>query len=71
MVEDWRRDYNHRRPHSALNYLTPGMYAAGCTKDGGRTADGEMISPPEDTAEVIPVSSVGAKDRIDQLIRLS
>ena len=28
LVEDWRRDYNHRRPHSSLNYLTPAAFAA-------------------------------------------
>ena len=71
LAADWRNDYNHRRPHSALNYLTPAMYAAGCTKDGGHTADGGVISPPEDTVEVIPVSSVGVKARIDRMVRLS
>jgi len=24
----WVNDYNHRRPHSALGYLTPAAYAA-------------------------------------------
>jgi hypothetical protein len=27
MVEDWRRDYNHRRPHSALGMTTPAGFA--------------------------------------------
>ncbi|MBL8639931.1 MAG: transposase [Alphaproteobacteria bacterium] len=22
-MEEWRHDYNHVRPHSSLNYLTP------------------------------------------------
>lgn len=24
----WKNDYNHRRPHSSLDYLTPAMFAA-------------------------------------------
>ena len=32
LVEDHRLDYNHRRPHSALNYLTPAAFAASQTK---------------------------------------
>lgn len=28
LIEDWRRDYNEARPHSALGYLTPAEFAA-------------------------------------------
>jgi hypothetical protein len=36
----WRRDYNHHRPHSALDDRTPAEFAAACSggKDGGETA---------------------------------
>jgi len=36
----WRRDYNHYRPHSALDDRTPAEFAARCCrgKDGGATA---------------------------------
>ena len=36
-IEEWRRDYNEERPHSALNYLTPVEFAArGASAPGGR-----------------------------------
>jgi putative transposase len=37
----WRRDYNHHRPHSALDDRTPAEFAAACSsggKDGDKTA---------------------------------
>ena len=30
VAERWRLDYNHHRPHSALNWLTPAAFAASC-----------------------------------------
>ena len=37
IISDWRRDYNHQRPHSSLSYLTPAEFAArsGRGKDAG------------------------------------
>ena len=29
-MEDHRLEYNDRRPHSALGYLTPAAFAASC-----------------------------------------
>ena len=28
LIEDWRHDYNHHRPHSALGMLAPAVFAA-------------------------------------------
>jgi hypothetical protein len=28
LIEDWRQDYNQRRPHSALGMMTPAAFAA-------------------------------------------
>ena len=30
VIDDWREDYNTRRPHSALGMLTPAAFAATC-----------------------------------------
>lgn len=35
----WKNEYNHRRPHSSLNYRTPAMFAAGLTIDNGMKAE--------------------------------
>ena len=28
VLDEWRAEYNHRRPHSSLNWQTPAAYAA-------------------------------------------
>ena len=39
VLEDWRRDYNERRPHSKLGWLTPQDYARAISgKTGDRAA---------------------------------
>ncbi len=30
-ITDWKHQYNHHRPHSALGYQAPAIYAAHCT----------------------------------------
>ncbi|MCK4624248.1 MAG: integrase core domain-containing protein [Phycisphaerae bacterium] len=29
-----RLDYNHHRPHSSLDYMTPAVFAATCVQPG-------------------------------------
>jgi putative transposase len=38
VLETWRRDYNERRPHSKLGWLTPKAYAEALTGQIGRSA---------------------------------
>ena len=48
----WAEDYNQRRPHSALGYLTPAAYAANLTATGDRLRNPDQLrrSPVAATA---------------------
>ena len=37
LVEEYRKHYNERRPHSALSYRTPSEFAASCAAAGAGT----------------------------------
>ena len=37
IIEDWRNDYNHARPHTSLGGLTPSKYAMRCNGHEPRT----------------------------------
>jgi putative transposase len=37
VTDRWRLDYNHHRPHSALDYKTPAAFAAGCVPPASAT----------------------------------
>ena len=34
VVDRWRMDYNHHRPHSRLNWMTPAVYTASYPRTG-------------------------------------
>ena len=37
IVDRWRMDYNHYRPHSRLDWMTPAAFAASCVPPGSAT----------------------------------
>ena len=45
VVDRWRLDYNHHRPHSMLGWQTPAVFAAKCER--GRATDSERSSVVE------------------------
>jgi Integrase core domain len=44
-IATWADDYNPRRPHSALGYLTPAAYAANLSATCDRLRDPRPASP--------------------------
>jgi transposase InsO family protein len=63
VVEDYRLDYNHVRPHSALGYQTPAAFAATCLaapRNEGRPLGApppnpRLLSPPREAVEETPI----------------
>lgn len=38
VIDNWREDYNHHRPHSTLGYVPPAVFAARCSQHAGGNA---------------------------------
>jgi len=43
VVDRWRMDYNHYRPHSSLDYMTPAEFAKSCVADSSRNSQKQRI----------------------------
>ena len=48
VLDQWRVDYNHRRPHGGLKWMTPAAYAAGLDDTGS----GVVPGPPRGVSPV-------------------
>ena len=46
VIDEWRLDYNHRRPHSSLNWQTPAAYAANLKHADGVFSSASQADPP-------------------------
>ena len=55
VVDRWRMDYDHHRPHSRLDWMTPAAYAASCPKMGRPCVPPGSATPhpPEHTANTL------------------
>jgi len=58
-ITRWVTDYNERRPHSSLRYLTPAAYAATLTATGARRSNPDQlrrppVAPPAPTRQSQP-----------------
>ena len=56
-IANWIADYNHRRPHSALGYLTPAVYAAKLTATCDRLRNTDQLR----RSHVAPPAPQGVK----------
>ncbi len=52
MLETWRIDYNHNRPHSRLGWMSPAIYAAQRRSAALRSADGSAPRTAATTAQM-------------------
>jgi len=55
IVDRWRLDYNHHRPHSKLDWMTPAVFAASCPRLGRSCVPpgSSTPHPPEHTENAL------------------
>jgi putative transposase len=51
VVDRWRMDYNHYRPHSSLDYMAPAAFAAMCLEQGSGSLC--LTQDKEDCCEIL------------------
>jgi putative transposase len=51
VVDRWRMDYNHYRPHSSLDYMAPAAFAANCLEQGSGTL--RLAQDEENECEIL------------------
>jgi transposase InsO family protein len=79
LSDQWRREYNHERPHSALGYATPAAFAAECEEksktkkcDAADEYIGDRCAAPlRKTPAVQAVSSGGGQQELTKCVKLS
>lgn len=49
VIDNWREDYNHHRPHSTLGYVPPAMFAARCRQIAGSTPQAKASTTMQTT----------------------
>lgn len=71
LIEDWRQDYNHHRPHSALGMMTPSQFAAivrqrprGASERLLEKGEGRLIPAPAGAEVLAPASFPPLNDRV-------
>jgi transposase InsO family protein len=57
VVEDWRLEYNHKRQHSSLGYITPAAFAAACIASASPTAQPQQYTTEKVDNSLIPVGT--------------
>jgi transposase InsO family protein len=64
VLDTWRNDYNHRRPHSGIGWQTPAAYAARLTDPDGAFPSALHADPPVGATPLPPVQHACSIDPI-------